>query len=182
MIEHMLENAEVHLNVDYLAERDVLSNQAKKIVYCGAIDEYYGYCYGCLEYRGLRFDTKIFDGDNFQGNAVINYTDRETPYTRVIDTGTLRGVAGIRPWSPMNIPKIGTKATSHITRSTTNTIPNCIIDTRSWPPRKGPSSSVEGWVNTDMPIWIKSFVRRWNWPYLNWGGKSCEIERRRRGR
>lgn len=85
MIEHMLENAEVHLNVDYLAERDVLSNQAKKIVYCGAIDEYYGYCYGCLEYRGLRFDTKIFDGDNFQGNAVINYTDRETPYTRVIE-------------------------------------------------------------------------------------------------
>ena len=85
MIEHMLENAEVHLNVDYPAERDVLSNQAKKIVYCGAIDEYYGYCYGCLEYRGLRFDTKIFDGDNFQGNAVINYTDRETPYTRVIE-------------------------------------------------------------------------------------------------
>lgn len=52
MIEHMLENAEVHLNVDYLAERDVLSNQAKKIVYCGAIDEYYGYCYGCLNTGG----------------------------------------------------------------------------------------------------------------------------------
>lgn len=85
MIERMLEGIEVRLNIDYLAEKDSLNNVANKIVYTGAIDAYFDYCYGALNYRSIRFETEILDTDNYQGNAVINYTDEETPYTRIIE-------------------------------------------------------------------------------------------------
>ena len=60
-------------------------SMADKIVYTGAIDEYFEYCFGKLEYRTVRFETEVLDTDNYQGVAVVNYTDRETPYTRVIE-------------------------------------------------------------------------------------------------
>ncbi|MCQ2481968.1 MAG: UDP-galactopyranose mutase [Clostridia bacterium] len=86
MIENMLEGIEVRTNVDFLASRDELSALAPRIIYTGMIDEFYDYCFGELEYRSLKFETEYLpDVDNYQGNAVINYTDAETPYTRIIE-------------------------------------------------------------------------------------------------
>lgn len=85
-VSNILEGIEVRTGIDFLKNREELSRLADKIVYTGMIDEYYDYCFGELEYRSLRFETEVMpDVDNFQGNAVINYTDRETPYTRIIE-------------------------------------------------------------------------------------------------
>lgn len=85
MVEAMLQGAEVRLNTDYLQNRAALDALAKKTVYTGPIDAYFGFRLGALAYRSVRFETEILDTDNFQGNAVVNYTDRETPFTRIIE-------------------------------------------------------------------------------------------------
>ncbi len=85
IIEKMLDGIEVKLNVDYLKEKDKYNKIAKNIIYTGALDAYYDYQYGALEYRTVRFETEILDEVNHQGNAVINYTDYEVPYTRIIE-------------------------------------------------------------------------------------------------
>ena len=85
MIEKMLQGADVRLNCDFFAEKEALSASAKRIIYTGAIDRYFDFCFGALEYRSVRFETEVLDMPNFQGNAVINYTDREVPYTRIIE-------------------------------------------------------------------------------------------------
>ena len=85
MVERMLEGVEVRLGVDYLAEKPALDALAERVVYTGAIDAYFGYRLGALEYRSVRFETEVLDTDNYQGNAVVNYTDAETPYTRIIE-------------------------------------------------------------------------------------------------
>lgn len=85
MVEKMLEGAEIQLGVDYFKNREKLNILAKNVIFTGAIDEYFDYKYGALEYRSLRFETEVLDCQNYQGNAVINYTDRETPFTRLIE-------------------------------------------------------------------------------------------------
>ncbi|MBO7196381.1 MAG: UDP-galactopyranose mutase [Clostridia bacterium] len=85
MVERMLDGVEVRLNTDYFEHRDELSELADKVVYTGPIDSYFDYCYGPLGYRSVRFETEVLDTDNYQGNAVVNYTDAETPYTRIIE-------------------------------------------------------------------------------------------------
>ena len=85
MIEKMLEGIEVRLSCDYFENRAELDSLAKKVLYTGTIDRYYGYQYGELEYRTVRFETETLDCDNFQGNAVVNYTEYEIPYTRIIE-------------------------------------------------------------------------------------------------
>ncbi len=85
MIENMLEGMEVRLGVDYLANRNELSKLAKKVVYTGPIDAYFDYSLGTLQYRSVRFENITYDFPNFQGNAAVNYTDRETPWTRIIE-------------------------------------------------------------------------------------------------
>ena len=85
MMERLLQGIDVQLNVDYLENRVHWDALAKKVVYTGPIDRYYDYCYGNLEYRSVRFETEVLDTDNFQGNAVVNYTDPDTPYTRIIE-------------------------------------------------------------------------------------------------
>ena len=85
MVERMLEGIEVRLNVDYFENKAELDALCDKVVYTGPIDTYFNYCYGYLGYRSVRFDTELLDTDNYQGNAVVNYTDRETPYTRIIE-------------------------------------------------------------------------------------------------
>ncbi len=85
IIEKMLNGADVRLGVDYIQNRNEFDRISDKIIYTGAIDEYFDYCLGELQYRSIRFDTKVLNTDNFQGNAVVNYTDRETPYTRIIE-------------------------------------------------------------------------------------------------
>ncbi len=85
MIEKMLEGIEVRLNTDYFSNRDQFNAMAKKVVYTGMLDEYYDYCYGHLEYRSLVFETERVECENYQGNAVVNYTEYEIPYTRIIE-------------------------------------------------------------------------------------------------
>lgn len=85
MVANMLEGIEVKLNEDYLADRSKWDAMAERIVYTGPIDAFYDYSEGLLEYRSVRFETEVLDKPNFQGNAAVNYTDRETPYTRIIE-------------------------------------------------------------------------------------------------
>lgn len=85
IVEKMLEGAEVRLGVDFFEERESLTASAKKVVFTGMIDEYYGYQFGELEYRSLRFETEVLPQENFQGNAVVNYTEAEVPFTRIIE-------------------------------------------------------------------------------------------------
>ena len=85
MVANILEGIEVKLGVDYLENKADFDAMAEKIVYTGAIDAYFDYKLGTLEYRSVRFETEILDKPNFQGNAAVNYTDRETPWTRIIE-------------------------------------------------------------------------------------------------
>ena len=85
MVENMLSGIEVRLGVDYLENKAELDALADKVVYTGAIDAYFGYCLGALQYRSVRFETEVLDKPNFQGNAAVNYTDSESPYTRIIE-------------------------------------------------------------------------------------------------
>lgn len=85
IIEKLLKNSDIILNEDFNLNRYRYENLAEKIVYTGAVDAYFKYCFGKLEYRGLRFETERIESDNYQGVAVVNYTDKETPYTRIIE-------------------------------------------------------------------------------------------------
>lgn len=85
MIERILEGIEVKLGVDYLENKEKWDRMARKVVYTGPIDAYFGYSLGTLEYRSVRFETETLDIPNYQGNAAVNYTDRETPWTRIIE-------------------------------------------------------------------------------------------------
>ncbi len=85
LVERLLEGADVRLNTDYLANRAELDALADKVLYTGCIDEYYDYCYGELEYRSLRFESEVLDTPNYQGVAVVNYNEREIPFTRLIE-------------------------------------------------------------------------------------------------
>lgn len=124
IIEKMLSRSEVMLNSDYFERKDYFNSLACQVIYTGEIDRYFDYCFGALEYRSLRFDTTLLDGvANYQGNAVVNYTDRETPYTRIIEhkhfefghqTDTvitkeypLNFVKGTEPYYPVNDERNG---------------------------------------------------------------------------
>jgi UDP-galactopyranose mutase len=85
LISKLLKDCEVQLNVDYITNRNELDKLAQTIVYTGMLDEYFDYCYGELEYRSLKFEHQLLDIDNYQGNAVVNYTEKEVPFTRIIE-------------------------------------------------------------------------------------------------
>lgn len=85
IIEKMLEGIDVRTGTDYFDFVRDNKDIARKTIFTGMIDEYYGYCYGPLQYRSVRFETEVLDCENYQGNAVVNYTDREVPYTRIIE-------------------------------------------------------------------------------------------------
>ena len=85
LVERLLNGVETRAGVDFAELRDSRREMADRLVYTGPIDEYFGYCYGNLQYRTVNFETEVLDTPNYQGNAVINYTEREVPYTRVIE-------------------------------------------------------------------------------------------------
>lgn len=86
LIDSLLEGVEVQLDTDFLSQKDRFYHKARKIIYTGEIDRYFDYCFGRLGYRSLRFDHQLMDGvNNYQGNAVVNYTDAEVPYTRILE-------------------------------------------------------------------------------------------------
>ena len=107
MIEKMLAKAEVRLGVDYLEHKDELDALAEKVVYTGPIDAYYGYQFGELEYRSVSFETEVLDQPNYQGNAVVNYTEYEVPYTSISSLAHR-----IRQSYPENILQHGRKVMS----------------------------------------------------------------------
>lgn len=120
LVGKMLDGADVRLNIDFLKNKEDLSSMADTIIYTGAIDEFYNYCLGTLQYRSVRFETEVLDIDNYQGNAIVNYVDVNVPYTRIIEHkhfnfGTqLKTVIsreysaewkrGIEPYYPINDP------------------------------------------------------------------------------
>ena len=85
LINNLLEGIDIKLNIDYLDNKEELNSLANKIIYTGPIDAYFDYSLGCLEYRSVRFENELLDIPNFQGNAAVNYTDKDTPYTRIIE-------------------------------------------------------------------------------------------------
>ncbi len=86
LIDELLKDTEVRLNTDFLKEKENYISQSKKVIYTGEIDRYFDYCFGRLEYRSLEFDHQLMKGcSNYQGNAVINYTEKEVPYTRILE-------------------------------------------------------------------------------------------------
>ena len=85
LVERLLEGTDVRLNTDYFENKAELDALAGHVIFTGAIDRYFDYCYGALEYRRVRFETEVLDTDNYQGVAVVNYTEREVPYTRIIE-------------------------------------------------------------------------------------------------
>ena len=85
LVENMLDGIEVKLSTDYLDDREHWNSVADRVIYTGPIDAYFGFSLGTLEYRSVRFETEVLDTANFQGNAAVNYTDRETPWTRIIE-------------------------------------------------------------------------------------------------
>ncbi|MDE7412470.1 MAG: UDP-galactopyranose mutase [Muribaculaceae bacterium] len=85
LIDGLLEGIDVKLDTDFFDDREKWESLADKIVFTGKIDEFYGYCFGKLEYRTVRFETETFDNPNWQGNAVVNYTSTEVPFTRIIE-------------------------------------------------------------------------------------------------
>ena len=118
MVANLLEGIEVRLSTDYLENKDELDAMAEKVVYTGPIDAYFDYKLGTLEYRSVRFETETLDKPNFQGNAAVNYTDRETPWTRIIEHNDLPKTVisrefssewkpGDEPYYPVNDEKNG---------------------------------------------------------------------------
>ena len=85
LIENMFVGSDILLNTDFLKDKEKWESMADHVFYSGCIDEYYDYCYGPLEYRSVRFETEVLDKENYQGNAVVNYTSDEEPYTRIIE-------------------------------------------------------------------------------------------------
>ena len=85
MVERMLEGVALRFDTDYLADREAWNALADRVIYTGPIDAYFGYRLGALAYRSVRFETETLDMENYQGNAVVNYTDADTPYTRIIE-------------------------------------------------------------------------------------------------
>jgi len=85
MIEKLLEGVDIRLSINYNEHRETFNSIAKKIVYTGPIDEFFDYKYGPLEYRSLRFETELLDQESYQGNVVVNYTDQDYPYTRIVE-------------------------------------------------------------------------------------------------
>ncbi len=81
----MFEGCDIETGADYLEHKEHYDSLGERVVYTGTLDSYYEYRFGKLEYRSLRFETEVIDQDNYQGVAVVNYTDRETPYTRIIE-------------------------------------------------------------------------------------------------
>lgn len=161
MIANLLDGIEVRLNTDYLENKAALDALADKIVYTGPIDAYFDYKLGTLEYRSVRFENELLDKPSFQGNAAVNYTDRETPWTRIIEhkwfefgkdengndlPKTIISREYSSEWKPGDEPyyPVNDAKTAH-----------CMPSTRSWPTPSRRSSSADAWVSTSITTWIR---------------------------
>lgn len=163
LIDGLLEGIEVRTGVDYLQHREEYHGMAKTIVYTGPIDEYFGYCLGTLEYRGLRFETERLDEENHQGVAVMNYTDRETPWTRIIEhkhfefgTQPVTYVTKEYPadWKP------GEEAYYPVNNERNQALYAKYAELAK---KRRMSSLAAAWPNTSIMTWMMSLPARWQW-------------------
>ena len=137
MVENLLEGIEVRLNEDYLAKKQEYDQIVEKVIYTGAIDAYFGYCLGNLEYRSVRFENEVLDIPNFQGNAAVNYTDRETHGRGLLNINGLSLVRMrmemifLRRLSAASILLNGNREMSHIIRLMMRRIVSCMQSIRN---------------------------------------------------
>ena len=174
MVERMLEDIEVQLNVDYLGDREYWNSLADRVIYTGSIDSYFDYCYGHLSYRSVRFETEVLDTPNYQGNAVVNYTDRETPYTRIIEHkffefGTQPKTVISREYSTEWQP--GTEPYYPI-----NDEAPCMKNTGSWQEKRRKPSSAADWASIATMIWTRCCCGRWSWQRKKRAKRWCWYE------
>ena len=166
LIEKMLEGIEVRLNVDYLENKEELDKLAEKVIYTGPIDAYFDYKLGTLEYRSVRFENEILDKPNFQGNAAVNYTDRETPWTRHHGLASLSisGSSSAKMKTETicrkqlfreSILRNGNLETNPTTPSTMQKTAHCMNSTKPLQKQKTMSFSVAASANTNTTTWIK---------------------------
>ena len=154
IVEKMLDGIEVRLNTNYLDNREEFDAMADKIVYTGMIDQFYDYKLGVLEYRSVRFETEELPMENYQGNAVVNYTEREVPYTRIIEHKHFE--FGKQPTTIISREYSSEwKKTSRTIRSIMIRTMHCISSTRSLPTRNTRSSSADVLADTSITIWIR---------------------------
>ncbi len=130
MLTHPL--IDISLETDFFADRTRHEASSKNIVYTGMIDQYFDYCYGELAYRSLHFETKVYDTDNYQGTAVMNFTDSQTPYTRIIEHKHFCPVVTKKQLSLKNTRKSGRKEIFLTSQSTIKAIMHCIASMRNW--------------------------------------------------
>ena len=155
IIEKLLHGVEVRLDCDFNKDRNALSALAEKVVYTGAIDELFDCVLGRLEYRSLKFETEILDTDNFQGNAVVNYTSRDVPYTRIIEHKHFVGGTQPKTVITREYPKPTRRATSSIIPSTTKKTKRLPKGTRRLRGIRVISSAADLAI-ISTTIWIKS--------------------------
>ena len=156
IVEKMLDGIEVRLNTNYLDNREEFDAMADKIVYTGMIDQFYDYKLGVLEYRSVRFETEELPMENYQGNAVVNYTEREVPYTRIIEHKHFEfKQAADNHYFQESTQANGRRATSRTIRSIMIRTMHCISSTRSLPTRNTRSSLAEDLADTSTTIWIR---------------------------
>ena len=155
MVERMLEGTEVRLGVDYLKEKPALDGLAGRVVYTGPIDAYFGYRLGALEYRSVRFETEVLDTGNYQGNAVVNYTDARPPTPASSSTSTLSLAPSPKRSSAGSTAPSGRWGTSPTTPSTTRRTAPSTPATRPWPGRRRTSASAGGWASTATTTWTR---------------------------
>lgn len=161
LIEKMLEGIEVRLNVDYLENKEELDKLAEKVIYTGPIDAYFNYKLGTLEYRSVRFENEILDKPNFQGNAAVNYTDRETPGQESLN---INGLSSAKMKTETicrkqlfreSILRNGNLEMNPTTPSTTLKTAHCMNSTKPLQKQKTMSFSVAASANTNTTTWIK---------------------------
>ena len=155
MIQNMLSGIEVRLDTDYLKNKEDLDAIADKIVYTGPIDEFYGYKYGSLEYRSVRFENEFLNTENYQGNAVVNYTDSETKWTRIIE----------HKWFEFGKDSMG------------NIIPSTVISkeySTEWKPGDEPYYPVNDEKNNKLYLRYKELANKD--PHIIFGGRLGEYK------
>lgn len=151
LIDGLLEGIETRLEVDFFKDRSQLMSLADRVVFTGKIDEFYGYCHGKLEYRSLDFSHEVLDMENYQGNAVVNYTDSQIPYTRILEHKHFEFGTQKKTVITKEYPWNGRATKSPITPSTIIGITKCIQNTRPCPSRMTLFLEV-GWQNTNIMI------------------------------
>ncbi len=161
IVEKMLAGADILTNTDYFAFIKEHPDVADKTVFTGQIDAFFDYKLGVLEYRSVRFETEVLDCENYQGNAVVNYTEREVPYTRIIEHKHFEFGKQPKTVISREYSSNRRRAMNRIIRSTTNETTRCIRNIRSWQKPFRMSSSVAVWVSISIMTWTRSLQQHW---------------------